>query len=254
MKPWIKATLTVVIGFLAVLSLATFTLWRSFAPESWGQRKARFEKAGNAGMKIVAAINKYITEHGSPPSSLQALVPKYLMEIPSTGLRDYPAFNYRTFSDPKLSLAWYDLGSRNGKPVAGLWVYVQGNPEHAIMAFTLDQNESVVDARVDRMPTEYEPVEFDRDKWLQREFRIEMARSVSNHVALKGALFADVKQTLGEPDETTVLRDSSWELRIECSWGMVNWDTFFYWPSERYPSNIYGGSTELIGKWAYVHE
>ncbi len=45
-----------------------------------------------------------------------------------------------------------------------------------------------------------------------------------------------------------------WELKVECSIGFLNWDVFIYWPTEKYPSNIYGGSTELIRNWAYVHE
>jgi hypothetical protein len=45
-----------------------------------------------------------------------------------------------------------------------------------------------------------------------------------------------------------------YELRVNCSIGVLNWDCFIYWPSESYPDNIYGGPTELINKWAYVHE
>lgn len=48
--------------------------------------------------------------------------------------------------------------------------------------------------------------------------------------------------------------NAPWEVRVECSSGFLNWDVFFYWPTEDYPKQIYGGSTELIGKWAYVHE
>lgn len=47
---------------------------------------------------------------------------------------------------------------------------------------------------------------------------------------------------------------SLWELRVPCSVGMLNWDVFFYWPREKYPSHIYGGWVEAMGKWAYVHE
>ena len=48
--------------------------------------------------------------------------------------------------------------------------------------------------------------------------------------------------------------DVPYELRVNCSLGILNWDCFIYWPSESYPDNIYGGPTELINKWAYVHE
>ena len=36
--------------------------------------------------------------------------------------------------------------------------------------------------------------------------------------------------------------------------GIMDFDVFFYWPSETYPDAIYGGVVERIGDWAYVHE
>jgi len=45
-----------------------------------------------------------------------------------------------------------------------------------------------------------------------------------------------------------------YELRVNCPSGGLNWDCFFYWPSQDYPDRIYGGVTEKIGKWVYVHE
>jgi hypothetical protein len=46
----------------------------------------------------------------------------------------------------------------------------------------------------------------------------------------------------------------AYELRVDCPLGVLNWDCFIYWPSESYPNEIYGGFTELINEWAYVHE
>ncbi len=54
--------------------------------------------------------------------------------------------------------------------------------------------------------------------------------------------------------ETDSPRDAAWELRVHCGTGPLNWDSFFYWPTEQYPRHIYGGSVERIGNWAYVHE
>jgi hypothetical protein len=48
--------------------------------------------------------------------------------------------------------------------------------------------------------------------------------------------------------------DSPWELSIPSSQGFLNWDVFFYWPTKKYPREIYGGLVEPIGAWAYVHE
>ncbi len=46
----------------------------------------------------------------------------------------------------------------------------------------------------------------------------------------------------------------SYELRINCPSGTINFDRFVYWPSEEYPERIQGNRTELIGSWVYVHE
>ena len=51
------------------------------------------------------------------------------------------------------------------------------------------------------------------------------------------------------PDKT--IKD--YELKVYCSYGM-SFDSFFYWPQKDYPRYIYGGYTERIGDWAYVHE
>ncbi len=45
-----------------------------------------------------------------------------------------------------------------------------------------------------------------------------------------------------------------YELMIETPSGGLNWDVFVYWPGGNYPDYFYGGTPELFGKWAYVHE
>jgi len=45
-----------------------------------------------------------------------------------------------------------------------------------------------------------------------------------------------------------------WELRVLCPAGMLNWDTYLYWPSGAYPERAHGGWVERIDSWAYVHE
>ena len=50
---------------------------------------------------------------------------------------------------------------------------------------------------------------------------------------------------------------SGYEIRGRTGFGL-GFDSFFYWPDEKYPPRIYGGSTEIIRTprhaWAYVHE
>ncbi len=205
-------------------------------------------------MVVVEAIERFEAVHGSPPNSLEDLIPNYLPSKPHTGLGKYPEYEYRIFANPGSSLVWYDLGSRNGMPMAGLWAYVDGDPKHAILALTLDKNGGLTDARVDRMPKEHENIEFDIEKWKMGESGIEMVRDIPNLVPLENATIGDVKKLLGEPNGKRVLNNSPWELLIYCSSGVLNWDVFFYWPTHDYPDYIYGGATERIGKWCYVHE
>ncbi len=49
-------------------------------------------------------------------------------------------------------------------------------------------------------------------------------------------------------------KPDSYELRIDCPSGGLNFDRFIYWPSERYPRRIQGNGVEEIRSWAYVHE
>lgn len=47
---------------------------------------------------------------------------------------------------------------------------------------------------------------------------------------------------------------SDYELAVNMSDGMPNWDRFVYWPSEKYPDDMQGGYVDRFRKWAYVNE
>lgn len=49
-------------------------------------------------------------------------------------------------------------------------------------------------------------------------------------------------------------KPGSYELRINCTSGGINFDRFIYWPSETYPDRIQDNGVERIRHWAYVHE
>jgi hypothetical protein len=254
-------TKTFALGCLVPLAVVLALMWfivpivNDFTPlEPWSVRKVRFGLAAKRAEPLLAAIRKYESEHGHPPESVSELLPKYVQRVPGTGLPDYPKFEYYSFTNSRASLVWYDLGSRHGKPATGLWVYPDGDSDHAIVAFTLDRSNRVVDARVDRMPGNYDPIEFDRDMWLARSNRIEMIRTLPGHHNTEGISRSELQSVLGTPDGDRILLDSPWEVRINCSRGMMNWDVFFYWPTTNYPKHIYGGEAERIGDWAYVHE
>lgn len=45
----------------------------------------------------------------------------------------------------------------------------------------------------------------------------------------------------------------TYELSVNAMRGM-GFDRFVYWPEKEYPDQLYGGATERIRDWAYVHE
>jgi hypothetical protein len=47
---------------------------------------------------------------------------------------------------------------------------------------------------------------------------------------------------------------NEWILEVRASNGVMNWDSFLYFPNQNYPSAGYGGVVERMGEWAYIHE
>lgn len=223
-------------------------------------RRWAFERAAARARPVIEAIQRFDDVNGRPPEALGELVPVHLPGVPATGLLSYPTFEYEKFADTPQRLVWWDLGSRAGAPMAGLLVYPDGDPEHAILALELDGGNAIMSARVDRMPAAADQKSFQRpfdaDTWRSNpDSRLHMVRDLPNAKGdLRGQSRSTVEGWLGVPDGTRTLRDARWELRIPCPSGGINWDVFFYWPGERYPEHIYGGSVERIGQWAYVHE
>ena len=78
-------------------------------------RHAAFERASETGNDVVAAIERYRRDKGAYPDSLESLVPKFLAQIPGTGLMGYPDFYYCKRGDPSGRIdgnAEYELGIR----------------------------------------------------------------------------------------------------------------------------------------------
>ncbi len=221
----------------------------------WQIERLAWARVTRGAEPLINAIETYTREHGEPPPSLKHLVPKYIPKVPSTGLLAYPSFEYDAFEVTREDLVWYDLGSRGGKPMKGLWLYVDGPPEHAILAFTVADGTRVTDVRVDRMPESIDDLQFDEVVWRKGGAeRMRMVRDLPKDLRSDGASVAAVENALGEPDGRRMLSNTAWELRIECSRGFANWDVIIYWPTRDYPEYTHGGSTERIGEWAYVHE
>lgn len=117
-------------------------------------RTKQFEDLADRSRPLIAAIALFEKDHGRPPAKLELLVPKYISEVPHTGMGAYPKY----------------------------------------------------------------------------EYKVSTAEPGENHLA------------------------ASWELSVPCSVGFLNWDTFYYLPTEKYPEHDYGGAIQPIKNWAYVHE
>ena len=71
---------------------------------------------------------------------------------------------------------------------------------------------------------------------------------------IKELTINELNGMLGPPDGERAIKGPPWELRVQCPYGLLNWDVFFYWPTGDYPEYIYGGVVERVNKWAYVWE
>jgi hypothetical protein len=240
---------------LAQLLLVAVVAFASMLLLSWPLRRLAFARAAERADPLVAAIEAFERTEGKAPEALADLIPAHLSAIPGTGLVAYPSFEYERFADAGGSLLWWDMGSRLGAPMTGLWVYPDGDAEHAILALELDGRDVVLGARTDRMPPSTEECTFSSETWRgDPNQRLHMVHDLAKKHDVRGKDRLALEALLGPPNGRRVLRDSPWELRIPCSVGILNWDVFFYWPTGRYPEQAYGGRTERIGRWAYVHE
>ncbi|MFQ5643041.1 MAG: hypothetical protein ACE5FQ_05000 [Thiogranum sp.] len=223
------------------------------ALQDWEVRKVRFQEAAARVEPLIRAINAYTTAVGHSPAAFDDIVPRYLEELPATGLQECNDLEYRSLTHKHGSIVWYDLGPVRGRPLAGKSRYSDGDPGHAILVFNLDARGNITSALIDRMPKDSEPEEFESTRWKEARQRIGMALALSETYRLHGMPREVFEPLLGPPDGTRVVRGAAWELRIDCPTGLLNHDTFVYWPTQTYPQRLYGGHTELIDGWAYVH-
>lgn len=242
---------TQVIVFSVILTLSAFVILKvSLEARDWA-----FARLAERSEQLIAAIKSYDAMHGRPPKTLDDLVPAHLTEVPNTGIPAYPNYEYKLFPvDAATNLYWYDLGSRNGQGFPGLWKYPDGESENSILVIVTNRTGITIEIDGDRFPESFERVKFDPDSWNGRVQRVTMVHDLVTTERPVGKPFSDIKKVLGSPDGSRILLDTDWELRVPCSLGVLNWDVFFYWPSEVYPQRLYGGSIEQIGGWAYVHE
>jgi len=241
----------VLAGVLCVLGW--LVLPEQESTQEWQQRKGLFRDVALRARPLVAAVESYNSAAGRPPGAVTDLVPQYLEKLPETGLQDCGGFEYRSLAHRQSQLVWYDLGSRQGQPLSKPGQYSDGDPDHAILVFTLDAEDKITSALVDRIPKGLEPGEFSPEQWNAEDNRIEMALALAETYRLYGMPRPVFEELLGAPDGSRLVDQAPWELRINCSRGLLNSDALIYWPNGRYPEHLYGGRTESVGTWVYVH-
>ena len=62
-------------------------------------RKLAFEALADRSTALVEAIKRYERDTDSPPATFADLVPRYLAEVPHTGMSAYPEYEYATSSE-----------------------------------------------------------------------------------------------------------------------------------------------------------
>lgn len=73
-----------------------------FVPNVRGLRQPGLVRMTQRATPLLSAIKTYRTDNGRYPDRLEALVPRYLPEIPGTGAVGYPRFEYRLPNDNAL--------------------------------------------------------------------------------------------------------------------------------------------------------
>jgi len=238
---------------IAVAGVVRLVIPERDAAQGWEKRKTRFQEAAVRAEPLILAITAYSSAVGHPPTALADIIPEFMKKLPATGLQECNSFEYRPLTHKQGLIVWYDLGSRQGQPYSGQGRFGDGDPDHAILVFSLDSKEKITSALIDRMPKGRAPEDFEPERWKAGGNRIEMALALSETYRLHGMPKDVFEPLLGPPDGSRAMHGAPWELRINCPTGLLNHDAFVYWPTGKYPQRLYGGNTESIGGWVYVH-
>jgi len=243
------------LALAAAIAGILFLFWSGYdSQESWIDRNTRLQTAAEEAQLVIDAIGQYVQFKGKPPENLEALIPNHIRWIPEPGISECGGFKYLNFGQGIISVVWYDLGPHSGKPVSRLQSSVDGDPGHAILLITLNPDGAVIDARFERMPKNAGKLEFDPEQWRNGSNRMQMALQLPDYANLMRMPRSDLEKILGPPEGSRILRDTPWELRIICPKGLTERELFIYWPTGKYPDEIYGGTTEPVGGWVYIHK
>lgn len=82
--------------WVLILSLIYLPLTFAAIPLGWQVRMQRMTAFAERSKPVVQAIERYTEDQGSPPETLEQLVPDYLPDVPGTGMMAYSKYEYHT--------------------------------------------------------------------------------------------------------------------------------------------------------------
>lgn len=85
-RPWGGRVLLAASLYIAASAVGS-RIGRSFRADG-------FQRIATNGCPLIDGIKAYIRIEGEPPPSLDALIPEYLSELPTTGIAAYPRYMY----------------------------------------------------------------------------------------------------------------------------------------------------------------
>jgi len=249
--PW-SLPLLLLAGTIGAVWISPWGVWRA--------RGAAFRALAERSERLTVAIDCYWLDQGHVPPTLEALVPRYLLSVPDTGIARYPRYCYSVFEGGirGARMLWYDLGRPAGESDECFHYYFVGARQGcAMLVVVVDGAGSIVGTDTDSVDGEANQHSFDAALWkAEPKQRASMVEDLRR--SLEGRSVDDLRSLLGPEDGAEDLQPHYWgtpfELTVHCSIGVLNWDEFVYWPLEEYPDHMMGGWVERIGGWAYVHE
>jgi hypothetical protein len=244
-------------AYLSIIAILTIVSIPAVGRISWRIRENAFKNLAIRSRPLIDAVKKFQTDNQKPPDKLSDLVPKYIPKIPGTGIMAYPYYEYKTFYkiENKKFIYWWDMGPSQGARFGWPARFEDGDPKHAVLVIYLNSEKKVEYLDMDRMPKKLKNEAFDKIVWASNHAaRAGMVNDLIEKRYLQEKNLEEAINLLGEPNGMRAEVPSEWELSVQCTSGGINFDVFFYWPTKKYPQYLYGGSTELIEDWAYVHE
>ena len=161
------------------------------------------------------AIERFITDRGLPPVSLTELVPGYLPEVPTPGLRVSPGYYYSRACEPgdELEICWYGLGSGR-TPASGAWVFPRQDPAEAVLVLGVNKDGIIKDSVAEGIPDKVVLQPFDLASWtalpnLRQGMVIDLMKTKLYDLHLR-----ELEALIGPARRGGLSRKWKWTLRV----------------------------------------